>query len=173
VGACGNLPPELAEKVLADGDADFVAFGRPLTADPEIGRKLREGRPADVRPSTRCNQLCTGNAFFGKALGCAVNPEVGFEGTRKIERADKPKQIAIIGAGPAGLEAARVAALRGHTVEVFDKNRYLGGVLWPAATPVFKRAVLPAASVRNLENPPLALVPVSTNGEALQALFER
>ncbi|HCF58142.1 MAG TPA: hypothetical protein DFS52_09135, partial [Myxococcales bacterium] len=79
----------------------------------------------------------------------------------------------IIGAGPAGLEAARVAALRGHTVEVFDKNRYLGGVLWPAATPVFKRAVLPAASVRNLENPPLALVPVSTNGEALQALFER
>ncbi|MGI5861889.1 MAG: FAD-dependent oxidoreductase [Myxococcales bacterium] len=139
VGACGNLTPELAEKVLADGDADFVALGRPLIADPDIARKLREGRASEVRPCIRCNQLCTGNAFFGKALGCAVNPEVGFEATRKIERADKPKKIAVVGAGPAGLEAARVAALRGHAVEVFDKNSYLGGVLWPAATPDFKR----------------------------------
>ena len=57
-------------------------IGRGLIADPDLVAKLREGRPEDVRPCIRCNQLCTGNAFFGKAIGCAVNPEVGYEGVR-------------------------------------------------------------------------------------------
>lgn len=139
VGACGNITPESGEEILARGDADLIVIGRGLIADPDIVSKLRENRPEDVRPCIRCNQLCTGNAFFGKAIGCAVNPEVGYEAVRIITPTDTPKRITVIGAGPAGLEFARVAGLRGHTVDVYDRADRVGGVLLPAATPDFKR----------------------------------
>ncbi|MBE6483691.1 MAG: NADH:flavin oxidoreductase [Actinomycetaceae bacterium] len=141
VAACGNITPEIGERLLAEGKADLIAIGRGLIADPDIVLKLRQNRPEDIRPCIRCNQLCTGNAFFGKAIGCAVNPEVGQEATRVISEhvAQNPKRIAVVGAGPAGLEFARVAGLRGHRVDIYEKGNAVGGVLRPAATPDFKR----------------------------------
>ncbi|MFD1505886.1 FAD-dependent oxidoreductase [Georgenia yuyongxinii] len=139
VAACGNITPENGEKILARGGADMIGIGRGLIADPDIVNKLRAGRAASVRPCIRCNQLCTGNAFLGKPLGCAVNPEVGYEGKRILTTAADPKRVVIVGAGPAGLEAARVAGARGHDVRVYERENHIGGVLLPAATPDFKR----------------------------------
>lgn len=137
---CGNLTAERAERAIADGEMDFAGIGRALIADPEWAAKLAAGRREDIRPCIRCNQLCVGNAFVGLPLGCAVNPAVGREQERStLVPAAAAKHVAVVGAGPAGLEAARVAALRGHTVDVYDKADQLGGVLWPAATPDFKR----------------------------------
>lgn len=139
VAACGNITPENGEKLLERGHADLIAIGRGLIADPDLVSKLREGREQDVRPCIRCNQMCTGNAFFGAAIGCAVNPEVGYEGVRVLSPAPQRRRVAIIGGGPAGLEAARAAGTRGHHVELFEQRENLGGVLLPAATPDFKR----------------------------------
>lgn len=139
VVACGNIRPESGEEILARGGADLIAIGRGLIADPELVNKLAAGRPADIRPCIRCNQLCIGNVMSGKSLGCAVNPEVGHEGVRIITPAETPRRIAVIGAGPAGLELARVAGQRGHQVDVYEERAEIGGVLLPAATPDFKR----------------------------------
>lgn len=139
VAACGNITVDNGERILARGAADMIGVGRGLIADPHIIRKIEAGQPDRIRPCIRCNQLCTGNAFNGKPIGCAVNPEVAREAERVITPTDSPRKIAIVGAGPAGLEAARVAGLRGHTVDVYDKEDRIGGVLFPAATPDFKR----------------------------------
>lgn len=139
MAACGNITPAGGEELLARGAADMIGIGRGLIADPDIVAKIRAGEESRVRPCIRCNQPCTGNAFNGKSLGCAVNPEVSHEFEWRLTPTDAPKQILIVGAGPAGLEAARVAGLRGHRVEVHDKGDHLGGVLYPAATPDFKR----------------------------------
>lgn len=139
VMAVGNLTPETAEAALAAGDADYVGIGRGLIADPAWVDKLATGRRLDIRPCIRCNQMCIGNEFAGASIGCAVNPEAGQELTRTVAPTDTPKRVVIVGAGPAGLEAARVAALRGHHVDLYDQADHLGGVLWPAATPDFKR----------------------------------
>ena len=139
VMAVGNLTPENAEAALAAGDADFAGIGRGLIADPEWAGKLTAGRRGDIRPCIRCNSMCVGNAFFAQALGCAVNPQVGFELERVLLPAPVKKHVVIIGGGPGGLEAARVAGLRGHTVDLYERSTQLGGVLWPAATPEFKK----------------------------------
>lgn len=139
VAACGNITAVNGEAILARGAADMIGIGRGLIADPHIITKIRAGRSDRIRPCIRCNQLCTGNAFGGKAIGCAVNPQVAHELDRVITPTATPKRIAIVGAGPAGLEAARVAGLRGHTVDVYEQEDRIGGVLFPAATPDFKR----------------------------------
>lgn len=138
VMAVGNLTPENAVAVLEDGDADFVGIGRGLIADPQWAGKIAAGRRDDIRPCIRCNQLCVGNAFFALPLGCAVNPQVGFGRERALTPVDTPRRVAVVGGGPAGLEAARVAAIRGHDVDLYESEHHLGGVLWPAATPEFK-----------------------------------
>ena len=138
VVAAGNITPDNGETLLREGVTDLVGIGRGLIADPEIVNKITAGHADRIRPCIRCNQLCVGNAFAGKPLACAVNPQVGRESLGGIEPAVTPKRIAIIGAGPAGLEAARVAGLRGHTVDVYERTDRMGGVLFPAATPDFK-----------------------------------
>jgi len=139
VMAVGNLTPENAEAAIAAGEADFAGIGRGLIADPEWANKLAAGCRDDIRPCIRCNSMCVGNAFFALPLGCAVNPQVGFELERIITPATTTKHVVIIGAGPGGLEAARVAGLRGHTVDLYEKGNNIGGVLLPAATPEFKK----------------------------------
>lgn len=139
VMAVGNITPEDGERILADGDADFIGIGRGLIADPDLVNKLTDGHREDIRPCIRCNSMCVGNAFYALPLGCAVNPQVGQERERVITLSERPRRVVVVGAGPGGLEAARVAGLRGHTVDVYEASDRLGGVLWPAATPDFKK----------------------------------
>jgi mycofactocin system FadH/OYE family oxidoreductase 2 len=130
VGCVGRInDPILAEKILENHQADLVGMCRALIADPELPKKALEGRLEDIRPCIGCRQMCSG---VGSAttlfLGCTVNPSVGYEREREIlSPCEKKKKILVIGGGPAGLEASRVAASRGHQVILFEKNRELGG----------------------------------------------
>lgn len=136
----GNHTPETAVKLIESGNADFVMFARGLIADPDLPKKLREGRREDVRPCIRCNEDCIGRtgAFKMANLSCAVNTEACQERWMKIEKTSTPMNVAIIGAGPAGLEAARVATLAGHKVTLFEKDSCVGGMVTAARTPSFK-----------------------------------
>ena len=138
VMATGNITPEIGDRAVAAGEVDFIGMGRALIADPDLPRKLTAAQPAAVRPCIRCNQLCVGNILASQPLGCAVNPEVGFEAHLPGPAAEQ-RHVVVVGAGPAGLEVARVAGTRGHRVDVYDETDHAGGVLWPAATPDFKR----------------------------------
>ena len=137
--ASGSITlPDFAEEVLADGKGDFISLGRPLWADPEWSNKAREGRQEDIRPCIRCNDGCLDRTFFRfRAVGCSVNPEIGREGDLQITPALQPKKVAVVGGGVAGMEAARVAVLRGHHVTLFEK-RSLGGVLQEGSVADFK-----------------------------------
>jgi 2,4-dienoyl-CoA reductase-like NADH-dependent reductase (Old Yellow Enzyme family)/thioredoxin reductase len=126
---CRIVDPHMAESIVAEGRADMVCMTRAHLADAEIGRKIMEGRPADIRPCIGCNQGCCGRALVvGKPIGCTVNPEAGREEELgDIAPAQKKKNVVVIGGGPAGMEAARVAALRGHQVTLFEGGDRLGG----------------------------------------------
>lgn len=129
--------PDLAEKILAEGKADFVALGRPLLTDPYYPLKAKEGRPEDIRPCIRCTDGCFDRGINVGSVKCSVNPTLGREDELRMTLVSRPKRVAVIGGGPAGMEAARVAALRGHEVTLFEKNE-LGGMLIPASVPEFK-----------------------------------
>lgn len=128
----GRLDPEYGERVLRQGAADFVYFNRALMADPELPRKLMEGRPEDVRPCLGC-LACFDNNERGNPPLCFVNPTLGRERAFEVLRASGKKRVVVIGAGPGGMEAARVAALKGHEVILLDKAPRLGGSMLLAA----------------------------------------
>jgi len=122
--------PENAEDILSNGDADMVSLVRSQIADPHLVNKAREGRAEDIRPCISCNQLCIGRRMRDYAISCLVNPSVGREvdwGGDTPTLSDTPKDILIVGAGPAGLESARVAAERGHRVRLVEKLGEIGG----------------------------------------------
>ncbi len=122
--------PHLAESILANGQADMIGMVRALICDPELPNKTREGRPDDIRHCIACNQGCIGRMGLGYTLGCIQNPAVGEEktlGMETLEPCHRPKKVVVVGAGPAGLEASRVAALRKHKVILFEKNTEVGG----------------------------------------------
>jgi mycofactocin system FadH/OYE family oxidoreductase 2 len=122
--------PHLAEKIVEDGQGDMVNMVRALIADPELPNKAREGRDDDIRHCIACNQGCIGRMGMGYTIGCMQTPVTGNErklGAGTLSLCRQPKKVVIIGAGPAGLEAARVAALRKHRVIVFEKNEDVGG----------------------------------------------
>lgn len=138
----GTHDPDTALDLITSGDADFAVLGRALIADPELPKKLLEGRREDVRPCLRCNEDCIGRIWNHRTkLSCSVNTRVGEERAFKIEKTDSPKNVVVIGGGPAGLEAARVAALEGHKVTLFEKDGHLGGTAKIIATASYKRYI--------------------------------
>lgn len=143
--ASGSITlPEYAEDIIASGKGDFVGLGRPLWADPEWPNKAAADHPEDIRPCIRCNEGCLERTFFNyKAITCAVNPVVSREGELKIAPAPVKKKVAVVGAGTAGMEAARVLALRGHDVTIYEEKDKKGGLLHEAAAPEFKADIRP------------------------------
>ncbi|QDX95541.1 NADPH-dependent 2,4-dienoyl-CoA reductase [Brevibacillus laterosporus] len=119
----------LANQIVAEGHSDLVSMARPFLADPYIVAKSRAGRFAEVNTCIACNQACLDHIFEGKTASCLVNPLAGREWDISITPAEAIKKVAVIGAGPAGMEAARVLALRGHDVSLWEKNIRLGGQL--------------------------------------------
>ena len=146
VSAVGRIVDvEMAERVIESGMADMVAVGRPLLADPDWGEKIAAGKACDIRRCISCNKGCTDAIQNRQFLSCVLNAENGYENTRSIQPAAQKKKIAVLGGGPAGLEAARVAALRGHDVTLFEKTTTLGGQLNIACVPPRKEEMRRAA----------------------------
>ncbi len=143
VSAVGRIvTPQAAEAVVASGRADIIGLGRSLLADADFVKKCEEGKTACVRTCIMCNKGCTDNIQNRKFISCVLNAENGYEGTRKITPAEQKKKIAVIGAGVSGLEAARVAAEKGHSVTVYEKSLRSGGQIHIASVPPRKAEML-------------------------------
>jgi 2,4-dienoyl-CoA reductase-like NADH-dependent reductase (Old Yellow Enzyme family)/thioredoxin reductase len=143
--AVGRLDLELGERILEEGKADFIAIGRRLLADPDLPNKVAEGRLDEVVPCIGCMECIERLAFDerGEGVTCVVNPALGKEKALEIRPTGKPKKVVVVGGGPAGMEAAIVAAKRGHKVTLLEKEAKLGGQLNVAALPPFKGDIFP------------------------------
>lgn len=130
--ASGRIEPEAAERHIGAGRFDFLAMGRKLLADPQLPRKLQEGRAAEVRPCIYC-YCCISQIYIERPVKCAVNPAIGFERERRLLPAETQKHVVVVGGGPAGMESARRLALRGHRVTLLEQSDRLGGTLQFAA----------------------------------------
>ncbi|UCG67330.1 MAG: FAD-dependent oxidoreductase [Deltaproteobacteria bacterium] len=140
VVAVGRLEvPELAEKIIEKKKADIVALGRGLLADPYWPIQVQEGRIEDIRPCIGCHDGCFGRFSLYRPLCCTVNPAVGRERLYRLISAEKRRRVLVVGGGVAGMEAARVAAIRGHSVTLYEKEKNLGGHLNEASVPDFKK----------------------------------
>ena len=129
---------EKSADALQAGVVDMIGLGRPVLSDPEFVNKVRSGNTRDIRPCLGCHDGCFGRLFEGGVGSCAVNPECGREINVGISKADEIKNIVVIGGGPAGMEAARVSAIRGHKVTLIEQREQLGGSLVIAGVPKFK-----------------------------------
>ncbi|MEH6570826.1 MAG: FAD-dependent oxidoreductase [Halioglobus sp.] len=127
--AVGRIEPEIADAVIGRSEADFVAMGRKLLADPELPNKLMRGQASQVRPCIYCYS-CVSRIFVNDHVRCAVNAQTGFETETLIEPAREARNVLVIGGGPAGMESARVAALRGHAVTLVERSQALGGTVY-------------------------------------------
>ena len=137
--------PYEAEDILSKGQADAVAMVRPFIADPDWMIKVEEGKIETIRPCIACNQGCLGNAIRGIPSTCSINPMAGHEHDwPKLEKASKKLNIAIVGGGPAGLEAARIASKREHSVSLYEKNNELGGAMRLAGNVPHRSEILEA-----------------------------
>ena len=156
---------EAGEKILQDGDADIIGYGRSLLTDPDIANKVARGEC--IRECLNCNKGCVDAIQNRRYISCVLNAENGDETTIFIKPADTKKKVAVVGAGIAGLEAARVAAIRGHDVTVFEKSNQMGGQIHIASKPPRKNEIL--RSVKYYEKILPALnVDVQFNTEATQ-----
>jgi len=130
--ALGRIEPDVGNKAIGEGRCDFIAMGRKLLADPELPNKLAADNPDAVRPCVYC-YTCVSQIFINERVKCAANPFTGQEHQKIIMPASTKKHIVVIGGGPAGMEAARVASLRGHKVTLIERSNRLGGTLFFAA----------------------------------------
>ncbi|MCV2503694.1 MAG: FAD-dependent oxidoreductase, partial [Neisseriaceae bacterium] len=119
--------PDVAEEILARGLVDAVSMARPLLADPELPNKAKTGRADEINTCIACNQACLDHIFVGKKVSCLLNPRAGRETTLILTPSTKPKKVAVIGAGPAGLASAIAVAEKKHQVEIFEANATIGG----------------------------------------------
>jgi 2,4-dienoyl-CoA reductase (NADPH2) len=148
----GRVEPEVADRLIAQGKIDFLSMARKLLADPDLPAKLKAGRPELVRPCIYC-YTCISQIFFGSHIRCAVNAQTGFESVAPIVPAQVKKRVLVVGGGPGGMEAARVARLRGHEVHLFEAGERLGGtvffssIVYPENGPLIEYL---AAQVREL-----------------------
>lgn len=124
----GRIEPDAADRHIAAGHFDFLGMGRKMLADPHLPRKLSENRPGDVRPCVYC-YCCVSQIYVRKSVKCAVNPETAFERERALIPVQTVRHIAVVGGGPAGMEAARRLSLRGHQVTLLEQSDRLGGTL--------------------------------------------
>ncbi|MCP4688792.1 MAG: FAD-dependent oxidoreductase, partial [Desulfobacterales bacterium] len=131
--------PNVAASAVADGMMDVAAVGRGLLADPRWAAKVRMNEAEDIRPCVACYDGCFGNYYRVRHISCAVNPSSGRESAYRLTPAEKPRDVMVIGGGIAGLEAARVASIRGHAVSLYEKEGEFGGVVRQAAAPEFKK----------------------------------
>ena len=137
--AVGRITPEAGEKMLAEGNADLVSIGKGLIADPDLPNKIAAGNLDDIRPCIICiNCLDDTYSLDVKGIRCSVNASMGREDELKLVPAEKIKKVLIVGGGPAGMEAARVAAQRGHQVTLWEEHSQLGGQLNKASVPPHK-----------------------------------
>jgi len=132
VGVVGRLDADLGEKILEAGQADFLIMGRRLLADQQYPQKMAQGRRADIRPCTGCI-TCETRMVEYEGLACQVNAAIGRGCETEFSPATIARKVAVVGGGPAGMEAARVMAMRGHDVTLYEKEAYLGGLLNMAA----------------------------------------
>ena len=125
--------PAMADRFIREGKADLISMGRALIADPHLPEKARQGRLDDIIPCISCNKCI--QTLREDSVRCAVNPEAGNEGRFRLSKAERVKQVWVVGAGPGGLKAAEIAALRGHQVRVFEKDLKTGGRMRLGANP--------------------------------------
>lgn len=128
VSGVGRLDAEIGEKILEEGKVDLVCLGRRLIADPELPKKLAEGREEDIRPCLGCSH-CFHCMRTWQPVQCRMNAFMGNETEMVMKAAEQKKKVMVVGAGPAGLEAAKIAAERGHEVTIYDKEHTIGGLL--------------------------------------------
>jgi NADPH-dependent 2,4-dienoyl-CoA reductase/sulfur reductase-like enzyme len=133
--------PRLAEFVIATGKADMVSMGRALNADPDMPNKAAAGRLDEIRPCVGCNEGCISAVMNGRAAGCMLNTQAGKETEDFLIPVEQAKRVFVAGGGPAGLEAARIAATRGHEVTLFESREKLGGQVNLASVAPFKQEI--------------------------------
>lgn len=155
------LTVENGEKILNDGDADIICYGRSLLCDPYIPAKIERDEP--IRECLQCNKGCVDAISSRRYISCILNAENGDEGTIFIKPADEKKNVVVVGAGIAGLEAARVLSVRGHNVTVYEKEDKIGGQIHLAAVPPRKAEILRAVGYYEKILPSLTNVKVLLN----------
>jgi 2-enoate reductase len=140
VGVGSIIRPEEADQMIADGQCDMVALGRTLLADAHWGKNAKEGKR--IRPCIRCN-VCHHQLWLALPIVCTVNPYLVLEAKEPVEEAGTKKKVMVVGAGPGGINAALVASRRGHDVTLYEKQQYIGGMLYPGSRPECKEDVRP------------------------------
>ena len=162
----GRIEPEVGAAAIAAGEADFIAMGRKLLADPELPNKLLAGQPEAIRPCIYC-YACVSEIFVNRGIKCAVNAQTSHESTAPIVPAEHAKHVLIVGGGPAGMEAARMAVLRGHRVTLVERSDRLGGTLFFAGLAYPENGRLLDYLVRQMQHPRIEVLLRTTVDAAL------